>query len=118
MKCSQNEFLHIVSAWCNSICAVHIHTAEISGAIVVELKSVSSDGVLQFSSHWPVEPLTVDLSKADEFEFAIPEREADLGEAELVRLVSDEMLFARVAGKLLFSMTRLTDHYAARLISR
>jgi hypothetical protein len=118
MKCSRSEFLNIVSAWCDSICAVHIHTSEISGVIVVELKSVSSDGALRFSSQWPVEPLTVDLSKADEFEFAIPERETNAGEAELVRRISDEMLFARVAGKLLFSMTRLNDHYAALLISR
>ena len=114
MKCTRSEFLSVISPWQESICAIHLHSPEINGVIVVALKSVSAESI-QFSSHRLVEPLTIDLSQADEFEFVIPEREADPNHADLVRRVSDEMVFARIAGRVLFSMTRLNDPYAERL---
>ena len=117
MKCSRSEFLNVISTWRESVCAVHLHSPEINGAILVALISVS-DECVEFSSHRLVERLTIDLSQADEFEFVIPEREADADQADLVGRVSDEMVFARIAGKLLFSMTRLIDPYAERLASR
>ena len=117
MQCSRSEFLSVISTWCESICAIHLHSPEINGVIVVALTSVSDERV-QFSAHRLVEPLTIDFSQADEFEFVIPEREADADQADLVGRISDEMVFARIAGKLLFSMTRLIDPYAGRLVSR
>jgi hypothetical protein len=56
------------------------------------------------------------LSNADEFEFVLPEREVKGTDSELVKQVADEIALARVAGKLVFSMTRLVDPFAGRLV--
>lgn len=72
--------------------------------------------MLEFSAHPLLQPLTVDLSKADEFEFVLPEREVKGSDSELVKQVADEVALARVAGKLVFSMTRLVDPFAGRLV--
>jgi hypothetical protein len=97
---------------------VHLHTEEIDGAFIATFNSASTDGVLEFSSHPLIPPLSVDLSKADEFEFGVPERETAGEEAELVKRIADEMLLARVSGKLVFSMTRLVDPFAGTLVVR
>jgi hypothetical protein len=109
MQCSRSEFLTAIETWRGSPCAVHLHTDEISGAVVVTFHSASANGVLEFSAHPLLQPLTVDLSNANEFEFGVPEREAEGADSELVKQVADEIVLARVAGKLVFSMTRLVD---------
>ncbi len=72
MRCSKSEFFAAIRGWHNSPCAVHLHTDEISGAFVVTFHSASNEGVLEFSAHPLLQPLTVDLSHANEFEFALP----------------------------------------------
>jgi hypothetical protein len=116
MQCSRNEFLTAIDGWRESSCAVHLHTDEISGAFVVTFRSASMRGVLEFSAHPLLQPLTVDLSNADEFEFVLPEREMKGTDSELVKGVADEIVLARVAGKLVFSMTRLVDPFAGTLV--
>lgn len=116
MKCSRSEFFRAIEGWRNSSCAVHLHTNEISGAFVVTFRSVSEQGMLEFSAHPLLQPLTVDLSNADEFEFVLPEREIKGAESELVKQVADEIVLARVGGKLVFSMTRLVDPFAEKLV--
>jgi hypothetical protein len=116
MQCSRREFFTAINAWRDSSCAVHLHTDEVSGAFVVTFRAASKRGVLEFSAHPLLQPLTVDLSKADEFEFVLPEREAKGTDYELVKQVADEIALARVAGKLVFSMTRLVDPFAGRLV--
>ena len=116
MHCSKNEFLAAIQGWKSSPCTVHLHTDEISGALVATLHAASSDGVLQFSAHPMLEPLTVNLSNADEFEFVLPDREADSTDSELASRVADQIGLARVAGKLVFSMTRLIDPFAGSLV--
>ena len=37
-------------------------------------------------------------------------------DSELVKRVADEIVLARVAGKLVFSMTRFVDPFAGRLV--
>ena len=71
---------------------------------------------LEFSAHPLLQPLKVDLSNADEFEFVLPEREMEGTDSELVKRVADEIVLARVAGKLVFSMTPLVDPFAGRLV--
>lgn len=115
MQCSRSEFLTAIQSWRDSACAVHVHTDEIGGAFVVTFRSASSDGVLKFSAHPLLQPLTVDLSKANEFEFILPEREIEGTDSEVVKQVADEIALARVEGKLVFSMTRLIDPFASRL---
>ena len=115
MQCSRSEFLAAIEAWCDCLCAVHLHTDEISGAIVMTFHSASPNGVLEFSAHPLLQPLTVDLSNANEFEFVLPEREIAGPESELVKQVADEIVLARVANKLVFSMARLVDPFAGRL---
>jgi|ERR1700733_1468895 hypothetical protein len=115
MQCSRTEFLTAIDGWRDSSCAVHLHTDEISGAFVVTFRS-SEGGVLEFSAHPLLQPLTVDLSNADEFEFVVPEREIEGTDSELMKRVADEIVLARVAGKLVFSMTRLVDPFAGRLV--
>lgn len=95
---------------------MHIHTDEISGAFVVAYCEASGKGVLEFSAHPLLQPLTIDLSNADEFEFVLPDREVKGADSELVKQVADEIALARVAGKLVFSMTRLIDPLASRLV--
>ena len=97
-------------------CAVHLHTDEVSGAFVVTFRSASKRGVLEFSAHPLLQPLTVDLSNANEFEFVLPEHEIKGADSELVKQVADEIALARVGGKLVFSMTRLLDPFAGRLV--
>ena len=116
MQCSRSDFLTAIGGWRGSSCAVHLHTDEISGAFVVTFRSASMHGVLEFSAHPLLQPLTVDLSNADEFEFVLPEREMEGTDSELVKRVADEIVLARVAGKLVFSMTRLVDPFAGRLV--
>jgi hypothetical protein len=87
-----------------------------AGAFVVTFRSASKRGVLEFSAHPLLQPLTVDLAKAHEFEFVLPEREVEDTDSELVKQVADEIALARVAGKLVFSMTRLADPFAGRLV--
>ncbi len=116
MQCSRNEFLTAIEGWNGSSCAVHLHTDEVSGAFVVTFCSASTRGVLEFSAHPLLQPLTVDLSNADEFEFVLPEREIKGSDSELVKQVADEIALARVAGKLVFSMTRLIDPFARSLV--
>ena len=116
MKCSKSEFLLAIENWQDSTCAVHLHTDEISGAFVVTFSSASKQGVLEFSAHPLLQPLTVDLSKANEFEFVLPESELKGAESEMVKRVADEIALARVGGKLVFSMTRLVDPLAGRLV--
>ncbi len=117
MRCSKSEFLTTISGWRDSTCAVHVHTDEINGAFVVTFSSASGDGVLEFSAHPLLQPLSVDLSNANEFEFVLPEREVEGADSELVKQVADEIALARVAGKLVFSMTRLIDPFAGRLVN-
>jgi hypothetical protein len=116
MKCSRSEFFTAIQGWRDSSCAVHLHTDEISGAFVVTFCSASKQGVLEFSAHPLLQPLTVDLSNANEFEFVLPEREIKGADSELVKQVADEVALARVGGKLVFSMTRLVDPFAGRLV--
>ncbi len=116
MKCSKNEFFTAIDGWRDSSCAVHLHTDEISGAFVVTFRSASKRGVLEFSAHPHLQPLTVDLSKANEFEFVLPEHETKGADCELVKQVADEIALARVGGKLVFSMTRFVDPFAGRLV--
>ena len=116
MRCSKSEFLAAIQGWHDSPCTVHLHTDEISGALVATLNSASSDGVLQFSAHPMLEPLTIDLSNADEFEFVLPDREVGDADSELASQVADQIGLARVAGKLVFSMTRLIDPFAGTLV--
>ena len=117
MRCSRSEFLTAIENWCESTCAVHVHTDEVSGAFIVTFRSASRHGVLEFSAHPLLQPLTVDLSNANEFEFVLPEREISGADSELVKQVADEIALARVAGKLVFSMTRLVDPFAGRLVN-
>jgi len=56
--------------------------------------------LLEFSAHPLLQPLTVDLSNADEFEFVLPDREMEGTDSELVKRVADEIALARIAGKL------------------
>ena len=116
MRCSKSEFFAAIEGWRDSSCAVHVHTDEISGAFVVTFRAASERSVLEFSAHPLLQPLTVDLSNADEFEFVHPEREVKGPDSELVKQVADENALARVAGKLVFSMTRLVDPFAGRLV--
>jgi hypothetical protein len=116
MKCSRSEFLTAIEGWHDSSCAVHLHTDEIRGAFVVTFCSASEQGVLEFSAHPLLQPLTVDLSNANEFDFVLPEREIKGADSELVKQVADEIALARVGGKLVFSMTRLVDPFAGRLV--
>lgn len=116
MHCSKREFLRVIESWSNSPCAVHLHTDEVSGSFVVTFRSASKRGVLEFSAHPLLQPLVVDLSKANEFEFALPEREVQGADSELVKQVADEIVLARVGGKLVFSMTRLVDPLGGRLV--
>lgn len=116
MQCSRNEFLTAIEGWRDSSCAVHLHTDEVSGAFVVTFRSASTRGVLEFSAHPLLQPLTVDLSNAEEFEFVLPEHEIKGSDSELVKQVADEIALARVAGKLVFSMTRLIDPLAGSLV--
>ena len=74
--------------------------------------------MLEFSAHPLLQPLTVDLSNANEFEFVLPEREIKGADSELVKQVADEVALARVGGKLVFSMTRLVDPFAGSLVLR
>jgi DNA-directed RNA polymerase sigma subunit (sigma70/sigma32) len=115
MKCSRSEFLTAIESWRDSSCAVHLHTDEVSGAFVVTFRSASKKGVLEFSAHPLLQPLTVDLSDANEFEFVLPEHEIKGADSELVKQVADEIALARVEGKLVFSMTRLVDPFADKL---
>ena len=71
--------------------------------------------MLEFLAH-PLLQLTVDLSNANEFEFVLPEHEIKGADSELVKQVADEIALARVGGKLVFSMTRLVDPFAGRLV--
>jgi hypothetical protein len=116
MQCSRKEFLTAIEGWSGSSCAVHLHTDEVSGAFMVTFRSASTRGVLEFSAHPLLQPLTVDLSNADEFEFVLPEHEIKGSDSELVKQVADEIALARVAGKLVFSMTRLIDPFAGSLV--
>jgi len=116
MQCSKTEFITAVARWRDSSCAVHVHTDEISGAFVVTFRAASTKAVLEFSAHPLLQPLIVDLSNADEFEFVLPEREVRGTDSELVKQVADEIALARVAGKLVFSMTRLVDPFAGTLV--
>jgi hypothetical protein len=116
MQCSKSEFVAAVEGWRDSSCTVHVHTDEIRGAFVVTFRAASQKGVLEFSAHPLLQPLTVDLSNADEFEFVLPEREVKGTDSELVKQVADEIALARVAGKLVFSMTRLVDPFAGTLV--
>ncbi len=113
MQCSRSEFLAAIASWRDSPCAVHLHTDEISGAFVVTFHSVTPEGMVEFSAHPLLQPLTIDLSNANEFEFLLPEREIEGVDSELVKHVADEVALARVAGKLVFSMTRLVDPFAS-----
>ena len=115
MQCSRNEFVTAIQAWRDSPCAVHLHTDEVSGAFVVTFHSASTDGMLEFSAHPLLQPFMVDLSKASEFEFVLPEDDVKGVDSELVKRVADEIALARVAGKLVFSMTRLIDPFASRM---
>ena len=115
MQCSKSEFVAAIQGWRDFLCAVHLHSDEVSGACVLTFHSASSDGVLEFSAHPLLQPLTVDLSNANEFEFVLPDREIEGPESELVKQVADEIALARIAGKLVFSMTRLVDPFANRL---
>jgi hypothetical protein len=117
MQCSRSEFLTAIEGWLESRCTVHLHTDEINGAIVGTFCSVSRQCVLEFSAHPLLQPLTVDLSNATEFEFVVPERETESPDSELVKQIADAMALARVAGKLVFSMTRLVDPFAGKLAS-
>ncbi len=117
MKCSKGEFFTAIQGWHDSPCAVHLHTDEISGAFMVTFRSASKRCVLEFSAHPLLQPLTVDLSKANEFEFLLPEREIEGADSELVKRVADEIALARVGGKLVFSMTRLADPFAGSLVN-
>lgn len=116
MQCSKSEFVAAIEGWRNSSCMVHIHTDEIRGAFVVTFRAASQKGVLEFSAHPLLQPLAVDLSNADEFEFILPECEIKGTDSELVKQVADEIVLARVAGKLVFSMTRLVDPFAGTLV--
>ena len=116
MQCSKSEFVAAIEGWRDSSCTVHVHTDEIRGAFVVTFRAASQKGVLEFSAHPLLQPLTVDLSNADEFEFVLPEREMKGADSELVKQVADEIALARVGGKLVFSMTRLVDPFAGRLV--
>jgi hypothetical protein len=117
MQCSRSEFLTAINGWRDSPCAVHLHTDEISGALVVTFHSASTNGVLEFSAHPLLQPLTVDLSNANEFEFVLTEHEIEGADSELVKQIADEIALARVAGKLVFSMTRLVEPFAGRLVN-
>src|SRR5208282_5691934 len=99
MQCSRSEFFAAIQGWHDSTCAVHLHTDEISGAFMVTFCSASKRGVLEFSAHPLLQPLTVDLSNASEFEFVLPEREIKGADSELVKRVADEIALARVGGK-------------------
>ncbi len=116
MKCSRSEFFTAIENWRDSSCAVHLHTDEVSGAFVVMFRSASKKGVLAFSAHPLLQPLTVDLSNANEFEFVLPQHEVKGADSEFVKQVADEIALARVGGKLVFSMTRLVDPLAGRLV--
>jgi hypothetical protein len=106
MQCSRSDFFAAIDGWRDSSCAVHLHTDEISGAFVVTFRSVSKQGVLEFSAHPLLQPLTVDLSKADEFEFGLPECEVKGTDSELVKQVADEIALACVAGKLVYGANK------------
>jgi hypothetical protein len=118
MQCSRSEFVTAIAGWRDAVCAVHLHTDEISGAFIVTFLSASDDGVLAFSAHPLLQPLTVDLSSANEFEFVLPEREVEGTESELVKQVADEIALAHVEGRLVFSMTRLLDPFAGQLVKK
>ena len=115
MQCSRDEFLTTAEAWRGKLCALSIITEEIGGGLLATFVASSQPGLLQFSCHPLLQPFTIDLSRATEFEFGVPERESELRDAELVGRVADEMLLARIPGKLVFSMTRLTDPLAGIL---
>jgi hypothetical protein len=72
MRCSKDEFLAVIGTWSGRVCAVHLHAGEISGALVATFQGTSPEGVLQFSAHALLEPLAIDLSGANEFEFGVP----------------------------------------------
>ena len=114
MHCSKSEFLAAIQGWLQSSCTVHLHTNEVSGALVATLNSASTEGILQFSAHPVLEPLTVNLSSAEEFEFVLPDRELGVN-SELASQVADQIALARISGKLVFSMSRLIDPFAERL---
>ncbi len=116
MKCSRSEFFIAIDGWRDSSCAIHLHTDEVSGAFVVTFRSASRKGVLEFSAHPLLQPLTVDLSNANEFEVVLPEHEVTGADSDLVKQVADEIALARVGGKLVFSMTRLVDPFAGRFV--
>src|ERR1700733_8733049 len=97
MQCSRTEFLTAIDGWRDSSCAVHLHTDEISGAFVVTFRS-SEGGGLEVSAHPLPQPLTVDLSNADEFEFVVPEREIEGTDSELMKRVADEIVLAMCGG--------------------
>lgn len=114
MQCSRSEFFAAIAGWRGCSCVVHLHTDEICAAFVVTFHSLSRRGVLEFSAHPMLQPLTVDLSNADELEIVVVEREVE--ESELVGRLADEIALARVAGKLVFSMARLVDPLAGSLV--
>lgn len=116
MKCSRSEFFTAIESWRDSSCAVHLHTDEVSGAFVVMFRSASSKGLLEFSAHPLLQPLTVDLSNANEFEIVWPEHEVRGADSQLVKQIADEIALARVGGRLVFSMARLADPFADRLV--
>jgi hypothetical protein len=116
MHCSRSEFYAAIENWSGSSCAVHLHTDEISGAFIVTFHSASKPGVLEFSAHPLLQPLTVDLSSANEFEVVLPEREIEGPDSELVKRVADEIALARVGGELVLSMIRLVDPFAGELV--
>jgi hypothetical protein len=116
MKCSRTEFFTAIESWRDSSCAVHLHTDEVSGAFVVTFRSASKQGTLEFSAHPLLQPFTVDLSNANEFEFVLPEREVESADSELVKQIADEIALARIGKKLVFSMTRLVDPFAGTLV--
>lgn len=117
MQCSKGEFLSAIQSWRDSQCAVDLHTDEVNGTFIAQFQSASSEGLLSFSAHPLFQSLTIDLSHADEFELALAECEVSTNDSELVRQVADEIGFARVSGKLVFSMIRLIDPFADRLVA-
>lgn len=118
MRCSRDEFIAAIQGWRGSVCAVHLHTDEISGAFIVSFHSASGEGMVEFSAHPLIQPLTIDLSRADEFEFVLPEDELRDAEPELVNAVADEIGLASVAGKLVFSMMRLREPFAGSAVKQ
>lgn len=118
MQCSKDEFVAVLATWRDKTCAVHLHTDEVNGTFLAVFRASSADALLEFSSHPLLEPMTINLANASEFEFGVPEQEAPAAESQLVKDVADEMMLARVEGKLVFSMTRLIDPFAGTLIPR